>query len=355
MHLYIHIPFCESKCHYCAFTSLKKHDYENKYFEALYKDIFFHLQNFNIKKNSIKTLFIGGGTPSAVSAQNFEMILTLIEPFLSKNIEFSSEANPNSADIEWLKTMKNLGLNRISFGAQSFHPKKLEFLGRIHDQKMIFKALENVNKLGFKKINLDLIYDTKLDDKKMLQFELEQLKQVKNLITHLSAYNLTIEPLSAFAKKDHLKKNAPYLMKFFIQELQNLGFLQYEISNFAKNNAQICKHNLAYWKGLDYLGCGLSAVSCYKNERFYTAKNLKSYLQNPIFRDVEKLNQEDLNLEHLFLGLRSIVGIKECKLSEIQKEKANLLVKEKKLKFEKGRYYNLNFLISDELALYLSS
>ncbi|KRS57841.1 coproporphyrinogen III oxidase, partial [Campylobacter coli] len=133
--------------------------------------------------------FIGGGTPSAVSAKNFEMILTLIEPFLSKNIEFSSEANPNSADIEWLKTMKNLGLNRISFGAQSFHTKKLEFLGRIHDQKMIFKALENVNKLGFKKINLDLIYDTKLDDKKMLEFELKQLKQIKNLITHLSAYN----------------------------------------------------------------------------------------------------------------------------------------------------------------------
>ncbi|EPU3823093.1 coproporphyrinogen-III oxidase family protein [Campylobacter coli] len=324
MHLYIHIPFCESKCHYCAFTSLKKHDYENRYFEALYEDISFHLQKLNIKKNSIKTLFIGGGTPSAVSAKNFEMILTLLEPFLSKNIEFSSEANPNSADIEWLKAMKNLGLNRISFGAQSFHPKKLEFLGRIHDQKM-------------------------------LEFELEQLKQIKNLITHLSAYNLTIEPLSAFAKKEHFKKNAPYLMKFFIQELQNLGFLQYEISNFAKNNAQICKHNLAYWKGLDYLGCGLSAVSCYKNERFYTAKNLKSYLQNPIFRDVEKLNQEDLNLEHLFLGLRSIVGIKECKLSKIQKEKANLLVREKKLKFEKGRYYNLNFLISDELALYLSS
>ncbi|ELV1742543.1 oxygen-independent coproporphyrinogen III oxidase, partial [Campylobacter coli] len=151
------------------------------------------------------------------------------------------------------------------------------------------------------------------------------------------------------------KKNAPYLMKFFIQELQKLGFLQYEISNFAKNKTQICKHNLAYWKGLDYLGCGLSAVSSYKNERFYTAKNLKAYLQNPIFRDVEKLNQEDLNLEHLFLGLRSIVGIKECKLSKIQKEKANLLVREKKLKFEKGRYYNLNFLISDELALYLSS
>ncbi|ECL2469516.1 radical SAM family heme chaperone HemW [Campylobacter coli] len=355
MHFYIHIPFCESKCNYCAFTSLKKNDYEKAYFKALKEDIVFQLKQFNIQSNQIKTLFIGGGTPSCVNAYNYEDIFKILYPLLDKNVEISCEANPNSATLNWLKNMKNLGVNRISFGVQSFHPKKLHFLGRIHNQEMIFKALENVNKLGFKKINLDLIYDTKLDDKKMLEFELEQLKQIKNLITHLSAYNLTIEPLSAFAKKEHFKKNAPYLMKFFIQELQNLGFLQYEISNFAKNNAQICKHNLAYWKGLDYLGCGLSAVSCYKNERFYTAKNLKSYLQNPIFRDVEKLNQEDLNLEHLFLGLRSIVGIKECKLSKIQKEKANLLVREKKLKFEKGRYYNLNFLISDELALYLSS
>ncbi len=251
--------------------------------------------------------------------------------------------------------MKNLGVNRISFGVQSFHPEKLKFLGRIHSQKMVFKSLENANKAGLKNINLDLIYDTKFDNKKMLQYELLHLEKVKPFITHLSAYHLTIEPKTAFAKKEHFKKNAPHLMRFFIKELIHRGNFQYEISNISKSKTQICNHNLAYWQECDYIGCGLSAVSFYKNRRFYTAKNLKSYLQNPILRTVERLSQENLNLEHLFLGLRSIVGINEKRLDKEQKEKAILLVKEKKLGFKKGIFYNNNFLISDALALYLSS
>ncbi|EAK0177471.1 radical SAM protein, partial [Campylobacter jejuni] len=156
MHFYIHIPFCESKCNYCAFTSLKKNDYEKAYFQALKEDIVFQLKQFNIQSNQIKTLFIGGGTPSCVDAYNYEDIFKILYPLLDKNVEISCEANPNSATLNWLKNMKNLGVNRISFGAQSFHPKKLHFLGRIHNQEMIIKALENANKVGFKNINLDL-------------------------------------------------------------------------------------------------------------------------------------------------------------------------------------------------------
>ncbi|TKX31826.1 radical SAM family heme chaperone HemW [Campylobacter estrildidarum] len=355
MHFYIHIPFCESKCNYCAFTSLKKDNYEKSYFQALNKDINFQLEKFNIKYNQIKTFFIGGGTPSCIDAKYYESIFKTLHPYLSQNVEISCEANPNSATLNWIKAMKNLGINRISFGAQSFHPKKLKFLGRIHNQDTIFKALENADKAGLKNINLDLIYDTKMDDKKMLEFELSNLEKIKPLITHLSAYNLTIEPKTAFAKKENFKKNAPNLMKFFIQKLTHLGFFQYEISNFSKNKNTMCKHNLSYWKGNNYIGCGLSAVGFYKNQRFYTANNLKSYIENPAFRNVEKLNSKNLELEHLFLGLRSIVGIQEKKLDFKQKEKALLLLKEKKLKYEKKRYFNPNFLLSDELALYLSS
>lgn len=352
MHFYIHIPFCESKCHYCAFTSLKKENYEKSYFKALSHDINFHLKKFKIRYNQIKTLFIGGGTPSCIHGSSYEHIFKILYPYLAKNAEISCEANPNSASLNWLKTMKNIGVNRISFGAQSFHSEKLKFLGRIHSQDMIFKALENSHKAGFSNINLDLIYDTKMDNKKMLEFELSNLEKIKPLITHLSAYNLTIEPKTAFAKKENFKKNAPNLMKFFIQEIIKLGFFQYEISNFSKNKNSICKHNLGYWKGKDYIGCGLSAVGFHKNQRFYTAKNLKSYIENPTFRNIEKLNPQDLNLEHLFLGLRSIIGIQEKKLNFKQREKANLLAKEKKLNFKQGIYYNPNFLISDELALY---
>lgn len=251
--------------------------------------------------------------------------------------------------------MKNLGINRISFGVQSFHPQKLHFLGRIHDQNMIFKVLEKAHKAGFSNINIDLIYDTCLDNKKMLEFELSHLEQIKPLITHLSAYNLSLEPHTAFANKKHFKKNAPNLMKFFIKELIQAGFFQYEISNFAKTPSYICKHNLAYWQAKNHLACGLSAVGFYKNKRFYTTKSLQVYIQNPIFRSIENLSHKDLNLEHLFLGLRSIIGIDENKLDALQKEKIKTLLKEKKIFYKNQRYFNPNFLLSDELALYLSS
>lgn len=354
MHLYIHIPFCESKCYYCSFTSLKKKNYEDSYFNALKKDLNFQLNFFNIKKKSIKTVFIGGGTPSIIQAKYYEEIFKILEPFLAKNSENTCEANPNSTSLEWLKEMKNFGLNRISFGAQSFHPEKLKFLGRIHSQDMIFKVLENANKANFKNINLDLIYDTKMDNKKMLEFELFNLKKIKPLITHLSAYNLSIEPKTIFAKKESFKKNAPYLMNFFIKNIKKLGFFQYEISNFSKNKTYICKHNLAYWQGKTYIGCGLSAIGFLKNQRFYTIKNLKDYIANPTFRDIEKLNPQDLNLEYLFLGLRSCVGLNEKKLDNTTKEKAFFLTKKRKLIYKNGIFYNTNYLLSDEIALYLS-
>lgn len=353
MHFYLHIPFCESKCHYCAFTSLKKKDYEKAYFRALKQDILFHIEHFKLAQNSIKTLFIGGGTPSCVEAKNYAEIFEILSPFLQKNAEISSEANPNSASLKWLKTMKSYGLNRISFGAQSFDEKKLHFLGRIHNAKMIEKALENAKIAGFKKINLDLIYDTVLDNKKMLDFELSNLERLKTLITHLSAYHLTLEPRTPFAKKLSFKKNAPNLMRYFIKEIQNLGFFQYEISNFASHKNQICRHNLSYWQGKNYIGCGLSAVSFFNHTRFYTHKNLKSYLENPCFRSSEILSEYDLRLERIFLGLRSCEGVKESLLNPEQKQKAQMLTRSKKLFYKNSRYHNLNFLLSDALALYL--
>lgn len=355
MHLYIHIPFCESKCHYCSFTSLNKKDYEKAYFKALLEDLKFQFDFFKLCKNSLNTFFIGGGTPSVVEEKFYEGLFTFLTSYIDKNSEITIEANPNSTNLEWLKTMKNFGINRISFGAQSFHSKKLKFLGRTHTQKELFQSLENARKSGFKNINIDLIYDTKLDDKKMLDFELLKLGQIKDLITHLSAYNLTIESHTAFAKKEHYKKNASRLMKYFIKQIENLGFKQYEISNFAKNKSRVCKHNLAYWQGKDYIGCGLSAVGFLKNQRFYTAKSLKTYMTNPIFREIENLSPKELHLERLFLGLRSKVGVSEKILNKIQLQKAKELVNHKKLEFKNKCFYNTDFLISDELALYLDS
>lgn len=347
MHLYIHIPFCQSKCAYCSFTSLKKQDNEKIYFDALYEDIKFQLQKNNVEKNSIKTIFIGGGTPSIINPNLYEKIFIFLEKYIKKDAEISIEANPNSTNFTWLKNMKDFGINRISFGAQSFNEKKLKFLKRIHDKNTIFKSVENAFKARFDNINIDLIYDSKLDNKKMLDFECENLAKLN--ITHISAYNLTIEEKTAFAKKYHYKKNAPYLAKYFIEKIINLGFKQYEISNFG----QICKHNLAYWQGKDYIGCGLSSVGFLKNQRFYTKKSLNGYIKDPTFREVENLNQKDLNLEKIFLGLRSCVGIKKQDLNEKQSKKALFLVNKKKLLLKNDTFYNTNYLLSDEIALYL--
>ncbi|TKX28957.1 coproporphyrinogen III oxidase family protein [Campylobacter sp. MIT 12-5580] len=351
MHLYLHIPFCESKCHYCAFTSLATNKLEKPYMSALLEDIKAQIQNFNTQKQSIQTLFIGGGTPSVIKACFYEPIFEFLQPFLAPNAELTSEANPNSADKNWLKTMKSFGLNRISFGVQSFNEKKLHFLGRIHRFKEVLDALENANCVGFKNINIDMIYDTKMDTKKMLDFELANLNSLKKLFTHISAYHLTIEKNTAFSKKLHYKKNASNLMKYFIKNIENLGLRQYEISNFGKK----CQHNLAYWQGKNYIGCGLSSVGFKDDRRFYTKANLQSYIKEPCFRKIEPLSKEDLHLEHLFLGLRSCVGIDEKKLSQNELEKALFLSEKKKLIYKNHRFFNTNFLLSDEIVLFLQN
>ncbi len=362
MHLYLHIPFCDSKCFYCAFTSLKADESAKKaYFAALLEDLKFHFDKLGVNFKAVKTLFIGGGTPSSVDFRHFKPIFTFIKPYLAQNAECSVEANPFSSNLVWLENMRNFGINRLSFGAQSFDEHKLKFLGRAHSQKDIFKSLENALNTGFANINVDMIYDSKFDTKKMLEFELENLaKLVKMGLTHISAYHLTLEKGTAFEKCVNFKKNAPNLMRFFIKGIENLGFHQYEISNFAKSKNKICKHNLAYWQGANYLGCGLSAVSFYAKSRFYTHKSLARYLKEPIFRQVEPLSEKDLFLEHLFLGLRSIVGIEAKRLNFAQKERAFLLAKHGKLRYEKNsnaqntRFFSTNFLLADEIALFLS-
>lgn len=352
MHLYIHIPFCQSKCFYCAFTSLHADEsLKRAYFKALLVDLRAHFEALRLMPKSIETLFIGGGTPSVVNFALYEPLFEFLTPYLSEFAECTSEANPHSSNKEWLKKMREFGINRISFGAQSFDEKKLAFLGRIHSAKDIFVSAQNASIAGFDNINVDMIYDTKLDTRKMLDFELANLANLRDFkLTHISAYHLTIEEKTAFAGRTNFKKNAPNLMRHFVRGIENLGFPQYEISNFGR----VCKHNLSYWQSKTYLGCGFGAVSFYDKARFYTHKNLQDYLKEPNFRQKEVLSDENLRLEHLFLGLRSIVGIDEHALSATQRQKAQLLVQNKKLRYANKRFFNPNFMLSDEIALFLS-
>ena len=340
------MPFCESKCPYCAFGSsddeFKK---VSAYFKALCLDLNFQLKSQNVKE--ISTIFFGGGTPSAVNAKFYDEIFSILAPLCTTKTEITFEANPNSANLAWLKHVKNLGANRISFGAQSFFEDKLKFLGRIHSKEQIFKAVENAHAAGFKNINLDLIYDTKFDTKKRLLTEVESLKSLT--ITHLSAYSLTLEENTPFAGKKSYKKDSDTLAKFMIEQIQRTGFRQYEISNFG----QICKHNLGYWQGKNYLGVGAFSVGFVNGTRYYAKSSIDAYIAQPTHREKEILSQSELAREHIFLGLRSIIGVEAGRLNEAQKKRANLLVENEKLLFKNGKFYNPNFLLSDEIALFI--
>jgi len=340
------VPFCESKCPYCAFGSS---DDEFKkvgaYFKVLCLDLNFQLKSQNVKE--ISTIFFGGGTPSAVNAKFYDEIFSILAPLCTTKTEITFEANPNSANLAWLKHVKNLGANRISFGAQSFFEDKLKFLGRIHSKEQIFKAVENAHAAGFKNINLDLIYDTKFDTKKRLLTEVESLKSLT--ITHLSAYSLTLEENTPFAGKKSYKKDSDTLAKFMIEQIQGAGFKQYEISNFG----QICKHNLGYWQGKNYLGVGAFSVGFVNGTRYYAKSSIDAYIAQPTHREREILSQSELAREHIFLGLRSIIGVEAGRLNEAQKKRANLLVENEKLLFKNGKFYNPNFLLSDEIALFI--
>ncbi|MBE2984791.1 coproporphyrinogen III oxidase family protein [Campylobacter sp. RM9344] len=346
MLLYIHIPFCESKCPYCAFGSVVgKDNLAKSYFDALLKDLKFQIQKFKIR--NFKSVFIGGGTPSAVNAKFYEPLFEQILSFCQKDCEITSEANPNSADTNWLTQMRNLGVNRISFGAQSFFEDKLKFLGRTHDAKQIYQAVKNAKISGFKNINIDLIYGTKFDTKKRLSKEVENIKNLE--ISHVSAYSLTLEPNTPFFHKNEYKKDSPILAKFIMNEIENIGLKQYEISNFG----EICKHNLGYWQGKDYAAIGAYAVGFCDDFRFTACANLEKFIADPTQKTYEILSKNDMKFERIFLGARSIVGIEASWLNKHEQERAEILRKSRKLAFKDGKYFVKNFLLADEIALFI--
>ena len=350
MLLYIHIPFCDSKCSYCAFNSyVDKFHLKADYMRALYKQLEFELKRFNIKKNSIETIFIGGGTPSTVEPKLYEPIFKLIKKYTQEDIEITSEANPNSATYAWLEGMHQLGVNRISFGVQSFNEKKLKPLNRAHSKEDTINAIENASKVGYKNISLDLIYATIHDTKKLLEEDLELAFSLP--INHLSAYALTIEENTPFASKPQMSQESLALTQWLFKAIENRGFKQYEISNFGEYQSD---HNLGYWRYKDYIGLGSGGVGKLNLERFYPTTNVEAYIDNPLDIRVENLNSDDKKIEQIFLGFRSFVGVDSNILNENELKRAKLLVNEKKLKFSNSYFYNEDFLLADEVTLFIT-
>jgi len=351
MLLYLHIPFCDSKCSYCAFNSyVDKFHLKEKYMKALLVQLKYELKKFNARANSIETIFIGGGTPSTVSPELYKPIFALLLPYLQKDSEITSEANPNSATFEWLKGMKKLGVNRISFGVQSFNTEKLKLLNRAHTPQMAKDALLNAAKIGYKNLSLDLIYATLGDTKELLQNDINTAFDLP--INHLSAYALTIEEGTAFETRPEMSSEQLKLTQWIFKEIKKHNFEQYEISNFGSYKSL---HNLGYWRYKDYIGAGAGAVGKLNLTRFYPTADIEKYISNPLEIKEEQLSQEDKRLEQIFLGFRSCIGVSINILNNEEKRKSSILVKESKLTLEDAILYNPDYLLADEIALYLTS
>lgn len=349
MLIYLHIPYCDSKCHYCSFnTYVDKFETQSQYMQALYTQLSHELERFNAAPKSVETLFIGGGTPSTIPSELYAPIFELLAPYLREHTEITTEANPNSATRSWLKGMKDLGVNRVSFGVQSFNEQKLKALNRAHNPQQAKNAILHAKELGFEHLSLDLIYNYQGDTKPLLLNDINEAFSLP--IDHISAYELTIEDGTKFSQTPEVRQENETLAFFVAEQIEKRGFKAYEISNFG---AYQSRHNKGYWELKDYIGAGAGAVGFLKNKRFYPQTAIDAYVSNPLNITEEPLTPDELLTERIFLGLRSTVGVERSLLSEKMSQKADHLVKEKKLLCDGTHYYNGNFFLSDELALYI--
>ncbi len=336
MLLYLHVPYCDSKCHYCAFNSYTGMFHtKDAYFEALYKQLRHLLGQTD---EPIETVFIGGGTPSAVQAHYYEKIFSLLP---RSGIEITAEANPGSATGEWIKQMADMGVNRLSLGVQSFDEDKLRFLNRAHDQNMALEAIEAA-KQYLERVSLDLIYNTPVDSKKLLQKDLDTFLSLG--LEHISCYELTPEAGTRFADLTLPEGSFGPLIK---EKLERSGFGAYEVSNYGKPSL----HNLGYWQYKNYLGVGAGAIGFNGGIRYYPHSDLNAYIADPLFTKKERLSAADMEMEKIFLGLRSSVGVTSENPAVIKRLKH--LADEGKLIEKRNRFYNRDFFLADEIALYL--
>ena len=341
--IYIHIPFCERKCSYCAFVSfcLSKIDRE-KYIQALLEEI----ESFSTVKR-VKTIYLGGGTPSLLTKEEiFSIFRKLREKFdIDENAEITIEVNPNSVEEEKLKAYKEVGVNRISVGVQSLSNKSLKSIGRLHTKKEAIEKLKLIGKY-FDNISADLILG--------LSGEKSVIKYAKNLIKlnikHLSSYMLEVHENTKLYFEVRDKKYCPLdeigvtksydkLVKF----LKKHGFVQYEVSNFALKGYE-SKHNINYWSYGEYVGFGVSSHSFLNGKRIANSITLQGYYKHE--RKEEKITKSMEIEERIMLGLRCYLGVDISILQklgyDIQKsESYRKFLKEGEIVEDDGKFYLL--------------
>lgn len=282
--LYIHIPFCASKCIYCDFYSVTSTDMADSYVDMLLKE--YELRIAEIGENTLNTLYIGGGTPSMLSIMTLTKLVDglRLRGALDNLVEFTIEVNPDDISQEYAVGLKILGINRVSMGIQSFNDEDLRLLNRRHNSEQIFRAVEYLQSAGFDNISVDLIYG--LPEQTMRGW-LRNLECVLSLgVQHLSAYSLSYEEgtkLYRLRDKGDIKgcSDILYIEMYdaLVEQLTNAGFVHYEVSNFALPE-RFSKHNSSYWDDTLYIGLGAAAHSYDGECRRYNCSSVKGYIDS---------------------------------------------------------------------------
>ena len=323
LELYVHIPFCVRKCQYCDFLSgPSDEETKDRYIEALLKEIRAaeHTEDYEIV-----SVFIGGGTPSALKAEAIASIMRTLQEqfFFCEDAEVTIEANPGTVDLEKLTIYRNVGINRLSLGLQSTDAEELKLLGRIHSYEEFLKSYEWAREAGFCNISVDLM--SAIPKQTIHSYE-KNLRTIAELSPeHISAYSLIIEEGTPFYEDENLEDLLPSeedevrMYQMTAQILKEYGYEQYEISNYAKKDFE-SRHNLGYWSHIPYLGVGLNASSYMDERRFENPSDMKQYLKitsfDELYSQTRPLSVHEQMEEFMFLGLRKTKGISKNKFEE---------------------------------------
>lgn len=321
MELYIHIPFCVKKCDYCDFLSFSADEQtQRSYVAALQKELVFYGAKY--KGRRITTIFIGGGTPSWLREESMQAVMeTVYQNFaVDGDAEITIECNPGTITEHKFEVYRRIGINRLSIGLQSVHNEELKILGRIHTFEQFLKTYDMARKHGFSNINIDLMSSLPGQTPEIFCDSLYQVLKLKP--EHISAYSLIIEkgtPFYELYRFDAVKQAAGMQTESLPTEeeeyqttkmtqhiLKEAGYHWYEISNFAKPGYE-CRHNIGYWKRVDYLGVGLGASSLIDNVRYSNTRDLYTYLSVPadsLHETAAQITRNEQMEEFMFLGLR---------------------------------------------------
>ena len=356
--IYLHIPFCKRKCHYCNFFSLATTKYRLEFVAALLKEI--HERKDYLQAEIIDSIYFGGGTPSLLSMEQLTTILdALFNSFTIKNnAEITLEANPDDLNKSYLQQLKNTPVNRLSIGIQSFNNDELKYINRVHNGQEAINAVKDAQNTGFHNLSIDLIYGIPNSSLQSWEKNLEIASSLQ--APHLSAYSLTQEPNTAYdilVKKGKLKapedEKAIHQYEILQSRLPELQMEQYEISNYATKE-KYARHNTSYWQGVSYLGLGPSAHSFNGKTRRWNISNLSKYIQSSeegeVLAEQESLSMVDKWNEWVMTGLRTKWGL-------VPEEKEQLFPKEWILLLEQKSqaFIQQGLLIKDKQSYVLSN